>query len=212
MSTTFLVQHIPHIVPAIMAFAVLARLGFVVADQPPAQLSDEEIEAWRHERAERAVARRVRRTSARLGLIALPCLLAAVGTGLALYTLSLRGDRPSTGFAWFHSVVSILAIALVGWKVAEGGWTRLRRGLDPRRIMLEGVSLVLALLGVPLLITGVVLLAAPSDGSFSAYAHLVASVWWMLLLGAHLVRYLGRSLDAALRGRASDDPAASARR
>ena len=39
--------------------------------------------------------------------------------------------------------------------------------------------------------------------SFASNVHLVASVWWVALFGMHLFRYLGRSLDAALRGKSS---------
>jgi hypothetical protein len=85
------------------------------------------------------------------------------------------------------------------------------RGLQPRRALTDGVSLVLALVNLPLLATGVILLVAPSTGSASAYGHLVASVWWSILFGAHLLRYLGRSLDAALRGKAAPEfPGATA--
>jgi hypothetical protein len=58
---------------------------------------------------------------------------------------------------------------------------------------------------VPLLLTGVLLLASPGSDSAGAYIHLIASVWWIVLLGAHLVRYFGRTLDAALRDRAAPE-------
>ena len=90
------------------------------------------------------------------------------------------------------------------WKLVDAGGTRLRRGLDLHRALTEGASLLLAALGVPLIVTGAWLLARPSDGSFAANVHLVASVWWVALFGAHLLRYLGRSVDAALRGKSSD--------
>ena len=64
---------------------------------------------------------------------------------------------------------------------------------------------MLAALAVPLLVTGVVLLFAPGSDSANAYAHLVGSAWWMTLFGVHLMRYLGRSLDAALRGTAAPE-------
>jgi hypothetical protein len=34
----------------------------------------------------------------------------------------------------------------------------------------------------------------------------VASVWWGVLFGAHLMRYMGRAMDAALRGEAAGGP------
>ena len=58
---------------------------------------------------------------------------------------------------------------------------------------------------MPLLVTGVVLIVAPGSDSATAYAHLVGSAWWMTLFGVHIMRYLGRSLDAALRGKAAPE-------
>jgi hypothetical protein len=200
----FIVLHIPHIVPVLVAFAFLGRLALVVADQPPVHLDEAAVDDWRIARAERARARRVRRATSRIGLLALVPLLAATASGLVLYTFALNDDRPSALFSWSHSIISVIALALVGWKLQEGGLERLRRGLDLRRALTDGASLVLAALGLPLLVTGVWLLAEPSDSSFSSNVHLVASVWWMILFGAHLFRYLSRSIDAALRDRSSE--------
>jgi hypothetical protein len=199
----FIVLHIPHIVPVLVAFAFLGRLALVVADQPPVHLDESAVDEWRAARAERARARRVRRSTSRIGLIALLPLLAATASGLVLYTFALDGNRPSAVFRWSHSLISLIALALVTWKLVDGGTERLRRGLDFHRLLTEGASLVLAAHGVPLLVTGVWLLAEPSDGSFASNVHLVASVWWVALFGMHLFRYLGRSLDAALRGKSS---------
>jgi hypothetical protein len=201
----FVLVHIPHIIPALVAMGFLGRFAVVMADQPPAEFSDAQIEEWRRVRIERARARRVRRVSARLGLFSLPLLVMAVATGLWLYTLALRDDRPSSLAIWLHVVVSTLALAIVTAKVAESGWARLARGLDPARFFTDGLSLILAALAVPLLVTGVVLIVSPGSDSANAYAHLVGSAWWMTLFGIHLMRYLGRSLDAALRGKAAPD-------
>ena len=200
----FIVLHIPHIVPVLVAFAFLGRLAVVVADQPPVHLDEAAVDEWRAVRAERARARRVRRSTSRIGLIALLPLLAATASGLVLYTFALDGSRPSALLRWSHALISIVALALIAWKLADNGVERLRRGLDLHRLLAEGLSLVLAALGVPLLVTGTWLLAEPSDGSFASNVHLVASVWWVALLGMHLFRYLGRASDAALRGRSSD--------
>jgi hypothetical protein len=195
----FIVLHIPHIIPVLVAFAFLGRLALVVADQPPVHLDESAVDEWRIARAERSRARRVRRSTSRIGLIALVPLLAATASGLVLYTFALDDRRPSALFSWSHSVISVIALALVTWKLLDSGLERLRRGLDVHRLLTEGASLVLAALGVPLLVTGAWLLAEPSDGSFASNVHLVSSVWWVALFGMHLLRYLGRSLDAALR-------------
>jgi hypothetical protein len=202
---TFIVLHIPHIIPAIVAMGFLTRFALLMADQPPAEFSDAQIAEWRRVRVERAYARRVRRTSARLGLFALPFLVLAVATGLWLYTVALRDDRPSTAAIWLHVICSTLALALVTAKVAEAGRVRLARGLDPARFFTDGLSLIMAALALPLLVTGIVLIVAPGSDSATAYAHLVGSAWWMTLFGVHIMRYLGRALDAALRGKAAPD-------
>jgi hypothetical protein len=201
----FIVLHIPHIIPAVVAMWFLGRFALVMADQPPAEFSDAQIAEWRQVRVERARNRRVRRVSARLGLYSLPALLAAVATGLWLYTIALRDDRPSSALIWLHVAVSVVALVMVTAKVLESGRARLARGLDPARFFTDGISLLLAALAAPLLVTGVVLVFAPGSDSAMAYAHLVASAWWMTLFGVHLMRYLGRSLDAALRGKAAPE-------
>ncbi|HEY3612065.1 MAG TPA: hypothetical protein VGK92_00080 [Gaiellales bacterium] len=201
----FVFLHIPHIIPAFVAMGFLGRFAALMADQPPAEFTDAQIEEWRSVRVERARSRRVRRVSARLGLWSLPFLVMAVTTGLWLYTVALRDDRPSALAIWIHVVTSAIALALVSIKVAESGRLRLSRALDPARFLTDGLSLILAGLAVPLVLTGVVLLYAPGSSSANAYAHLVGSAWWMTLFGVHLMRYLGRSLDAALRGKAAPD-------
>jgi hypothetical protein len=201
----FVLLHIPHIIPAFVAMGFLGRFAAVMADQPPAEFSDAQIDEWRRVRVERARARRVRLTSARLGLLSLPLLIMAVTTGLWLYTIALRDDRPSSLAISLHVVSSVLALALVTYKVAETGRARLARGLDPARFFTDGLSLLMAALAVPLLATGVALLFFPGSSSATAYAHLVGSAWWMVLFGVHLMRYLGRSLDAAFRHRAAPD-------
>jgi hypothetical protein len=200
----FIVLHIPHIVPVLVAFAFLGRLALVVADQPPVHLDESAVDAWRRSRADRARARRVRRSTSRIGLLALVPLIAATASGLVLYTFALDGRRPSSAFSWAHAIVSVVALLFVAWKLVDAGTARLRRGLDLHRALSEGASLLLAALGIPLIVTGVWLLAVPSDGSFASNVHLVASVWWVALFGLHLLRYLGRSVDAALRGKSSD--------
>jgi hypothetical protein len=201
----FVLLHIPHIIPAFVAMGFLGRFAAVMADQPPAEFSDAQIEEWRRVRVERARAKRVRASSARLGLLALPLLIMAVVTGLWLYTVALRDDRPSSLAIWLHVVSSTLALALVTYKVGESGRARLARGLDPSRFFTDGLSLLMAVLAVPLVATGVALLFFPGSNSASAYAHLVGSAWWMTLFGVHLMRYLGRSLDAAFRDRAASE-------
>ena len=201
----FVLLHIPHIIPAFIAMGFLGRFAVLMADQPPAELSDAQIEEWRRVRSERARSRRVRKASARLGLLSLPFIVLAVATGLWLYTIALRDDRPSALAIWLHIVTSAVALALVTSKVAETGRLRLSRALDPSRFLTDGLSLILAALAVPLVLTGVILLFSPGSSSANAYAHLVGSAWWMTLFGVHLMRYLGRSLDAAFRDRAAPD-------
>jgi hypothetical protein len=208
----FLVLHVPHLIPAVFALWLLGRLALSSARQPPADLDHDELAAWRRLQAERAYARRVPRRVARLGVLALAPLLGAVGTGIALYALALDDARPSSALTWSHAALSLAALALVTVKVVASGAQRLRRGLDARRAFGEGASLLLTAFGLPLLATGALLLASPSSSSVGADVHVVASLWWTVLLGVHLARYLGRSLDAALRGRAAPEPAPASRR
>ena len=164
-------------------------------------LTETQLEAWREERRNRSLAQRVRRPTAWLGLASLPLLTIATASGLWLYTEALRDDRPSPVLVYVHVVSSAAGLAIVSAKLFELGRERIARGLA------ECLSMLLAALALPLLVTGALLLLTPANDSRSAYVHLVAASWWMALLGLHLLRYLSRALDAALRGRASDDQA-----
>ena len=144
----------------------------------------------------------VRRSVARRGLLALGPLVGTVATGGILYGLDVGGSPVPGAVIWVHAGISTLAALLVSYKVSDIGVARLRRAFTRER-MSDLISIVLALLGVPLAVTGVALLLAPSTGSTMAYLHLISSAWWTGLLAWHLRRYLGPSLRAALRPRPS---------
>ena len=142
----------------------------------------------------------VKRSVARRGLVALGPLLGTVATGAILYGLDVGGDSVPGAVIWVHAGISTLAALLVVYKVSDLGLARIRRAFSRAR-MHELVSVVLALLSVPLAVTGVALLLAPSTGSTMAYLHLISSAWWTGLMVWHLRRYLRASLRAALSGR-----------
>ncbi len=201
--------HLPHLMPPVLAFGFLTRLGLWAADQPPQQYGDDEVEQWRAERdALRAERQRpVSRRASRLGLIALTPLLVTFGTGIAIYTFNLRGDRPSSPHIWIHTGAAVLALALVTVKVARLGWRHIRREVSVQKPQRAISSLILLGLGVPLAATGVWLLVQPDGTSVLDYFHLIASAWWTILLQWHLWRYLGRAVSTAVR-RPKTDPAA----
>lgn len=142
----------------------------------------------------------VRRSVARRGLMALGPLLGTVATGAILYGLDVGGDSVPGAVIWVHAGISTLAALLVAYKVSDLGVARIRRALTRGRLH-ELVSVVLAALSVPLGVTGVALLLAPSTGSTMAYLHLISSAWWTGLMVWHLRRYLGASLRAAFNAR-----------
>ena len=143
---------------------------------------------------------------ARRALAALGPLVAALGTGAILYGVSLGNGRAPGSIVWGHVGVSLLALVLVVYKVARVRRARIRRGWTLKRLTVL-ISIALGVLFVPLLITGVQLLIAPSNASFAAYAHLVSSAWWSGLLLWHLRRYVGPALRAAL-GQGATPPTA----
>jgi hypothetical protein len=142
----------------------------------------------------------VRRSVARRGLLALGPLLGTVATGAILYGLDVGGDSVPGAVIWVHAGISTLAALLVVYKVSDLGVARIRRAFTRARLH-ELVSVVLAALSVPLGVTGVALLLAPSTGSTMAYLHLISSAWWTVLMVWHLRRYLGASLRAAFNAR-----------
>jgi hypothetical protein len=201
-STNPFVQHLPH-----LAFVVVGVIAYFWV-------------GFRHRgegsRETRAVAsggvapRRVRRGVARRGLVALAPLLGAVATGAVLYGLDVGRDHAGAGVIWSHVGFSILAMLLVGYKLKALGGVRLRLAITGQRLA-DMLSLVLGALLVPLLITGVALLIAPSTGSFMAYLHLVAAAWWTAMLVWHLWRYMAPAVRSAGAGApAAPSPPASA--
>ena len=53
----FVLLHIPHIIPALVAMGFLGRFAAVMADQPPAEFSDAQIDEWRREQSRRRTVR-----------------------------------------------------------------------------------------------------------------------------------------------------------
>jgi hypothetical protein len=184
------VVHLPHIVPAMMAFVAVGWGWYRSVTQPA---TGEDADAFRAGLRERRSAWRrsaARPSVARRSLLALGPLLATVATGAIIYGIDLAGDRAATGMAWIHAGIATLAGLMVAYKLADVGARRIRDGLGAGLVLEAGVSLLLLLLGPPLLVSGVVLLVLPSSSSFAADAHLIAAVWWTALLAAHLQRYL----------------------
>ncbi len=195
----WILVHLPHLLPPIIAFAFLIRLGMWASDQPPQQYDDEQTELWRAEVARKRAARRrpVARRPALLGCLALAPIVTAAVTGLAIYTFNLRSDRPSAALIWAHTGVSLLAVVLITVKLATIGWRTIRaRAAAVRRAHEGPTSAFMTGLTVPLVITGVALLLSPDGSSFTDYLHLILSVWWTILLQIHLARYLGRSMKS----------------
>jgi hypothetical protein len=186
--------HWPH-----LSFVVIGVIAFLWTayrpqrDQPPAG-------AERPHGTSTPAPASVRRSVARRGLLALGPLLATVATGAILYGLDVGGvggDSIPGAVIWVHAGISTLALLLVVYKVVDLGPARLRRAFTRQRLP-ELVSIVLGLLSVPLAVTGVALLLAPSTRSFMAYSHLISSAWWTGLMVWHLRRYLKPSLRAAV--------------
>ena len=97
----FIVLHIPHIVPVLVAFAFLGRLALVVADQPPVHLDESAVDAWRRARAERAT--RAPRAALDVAHRAAGAGAAGRGDRVGARALHLRARRPasvSRAFSW----------------------------------------------------------------------------------------------------------------
>ncbi len=198
-----LAQHWPHL--GIVVIGVFAFLW--VAYRPE---KDQATSAPVAEAESAPAPLNVRRSTARRGMLALGPLIAALATGALLYGLDVAGTPAPGAVIWVHAGISALAALLVVYKVADIGWARIGRALRRARLH-ELVSIVLALLGLPLAVSGVALLVDPSTGSFMAYLHLISSAWWTGLMVWHLRRYLGASLRAAFSGRPGRPPARAGR-
>jgi hypothetical protein len=85
----------------------------------------------------------VKRSVARRGLLALGPLLGAVATGAILYGVDVGGGPVPGAVIWVHSGISMLALLLVVYKVADLGLARIRRAFVRDRLT-ELVSIILA--------------------------------------------------------------------
>jgi hypothetical protein len=191
-----LAAHWPHLI-----FVAVGVVAFLWVAYRPERESDERggrfAPAYAVEPASVAPkATAVRRSAARRGLLALGPLLGTVATGAILYGLDVGGGSVPGAVIWIHSGISALALLLVLYKVSDLGTARIRRAFSRDRLP-ELVSMILGILSVPLIVTGVALLFAPSTSSFFSYAHLISAAWWTGLLVWHLRRYVGASLRAA---------------
>ena len=190
--------HLPHIVPPLIAFFFLARLAVWAAAQPPSHYTDEQVEEWNQARREAQAILRlpVRRRTSLFGVLALLPLLIAFATGLWIYTLSLRGQSSDAWLFWLHVGTGSAGLLLVTIKSGELGRRRIASRLQVRRPQDAIASLVMLALGVPIVVTGILMLFRPSGGAFTAvdYLHVITSVWWTLIIQWHLFRYLARAL------------------
>jgi hypothetical protein len=193
----FVLLHIPHLLPAVVGLGFLVRFGVYASRLPPAHLSDEELAEWhRRKEAERVPPRPVAAATARLSMAALPLLVTGLVTGLLIYTIDLRDDRPSAAMSWTHTVTSIAGLLLVTLKLRTLEPGRIRAGLKRQNAFTEGVSLLLLASAVPLLLTGIPLIWDPAHDSLVARTHLVVAAVWMVVFQIHVFRYLGRALRA----------------
>jgi hypothetical protein len=193
----FVLLHIPHLLPAVVGLGFLVRFGVYASRLPPAHLDDEELAEWhRRKEAARVPPRPVAAATARLSTAAVPLLVTGLVTGLLIYTVDLRDDRPSAAMSWTHTLTSTAGLVLVALKLRALEPGRIRAGLLRRNAFGEGVSLLLLASAVPLLLTGIPLVWHPAHDSLVARTHLVVAAVWMVLFQIHVFRYLGRALRA----------------
>jgi uncharacterized membrane protein len=193
-----LLEHWPHILPVLAAFAALLYLWRANRSWHAEQAAEREHAPAASTRAS-APGRGgpgVRRETARRGAILLAPLIAASATGVAIYGLSLAAARPGEGVLWTHAGLSLLLCLLAIYKLADVDRRRWLSAAKSGSLRQAGASALLGALLIPLLATGVALLIRPASGSFAAYAHLITSAWWTLLAASHLARYSSRSLRA----------------
>jgi hypothetical protein len=193
----FVLLHIPHLLPAVVGLGFLVRFGVYASRLPPSHLNDEELAEWhRQKEAARVPPRRVAAATSRLSMAALPLLVTGLVTGLLIYTVDLRDDRPSAAMSWVHTLTSTAGLMLVVLKLRALEPGRIGAGLRLRDAVSEGMSLLLLASSVPLLLSGIPLIWDPAHGSLVARTHLIVAAVWMVVFQIHVFRYFGRALKA----------------
>jgi hypothetical protein len=202
-----LLIHWPHVVPVLLGFGgvvylwVANRRWHAGRREPPRR---EVASGVRREAARRGAspavagesASGVRHEAARRGALVLGPIFASIATGVAIYAVRLTAGHPGGWLVWGHVGVALLVCALAAYKLVDVEAARLRRVWRAGGALEVGGGVLLGVLLLPLLASGIVVLASPSGGSYWANLHLIASAWWTLLVGWHLARYLIRSMRA----------------
>ncbi|MGI8803464.1 MAG: hypothetical protein ACR2KV_15085 [Solirubrobacteraceae bacterium] len=188
-----LIQHIPHAIPVVLIWGILLRFWLTQRRLERAEAGGESVSTAPPATLVTVPEPAVRRSVALRGLMALGPLLGALATGLVIYALNLGHGQAGQAAVWTHVGLSLLALLLVVYKIADIGLARLAKSLTRGRVVRSAGSIILLALWIPLLVSGVALAIFPSTASFTAYTHLIASVWWTGLLLWHLRRYLARA-------------------
>ena len=203
----FVLLHIPHFLPAVVGLGFLARFGVYAMRLPRPTCP---TRSWRNGTARNRPPRRRREPwrppPPRLSTAALPLLITGLVTGLLIYTVDLRGDRPSAAMAWTHTLTSTAGLVLIAFKLRALEPGRLREGTRRRNALTEGMSLLLLATSVPLLLSGLPLIWDSSSTSLIAHIHLVIAAVWMVVFQIHVFRYIGRALRATQVGTGEGAP------
>lgn len=190
-----LIEHIPHIVIAVIMFLVAGWLWLENVRSPPEEDGEQAVVDWIADR-QRYARRRVRPAVAGLALLLLALIVAASATGAWLYTENLAKSPRSTLIIIAHCVAGFAVLAVFWRKHRRTGKSHLMSAVRHGRLLEAASSAVSLGLLVPLTLTGVLAIVFPKPSGISVNLHLLVAVWWVILIAVHLRQYLLASVRA----------------
>lgn len=200
-----LLDHAPHLVPAILLFCAILWLWVADLRAVPADVDADRLADWEQDRRAHARERDVPRPIATTALAALGAASVVLATSLALYLVLLLELEQAPLLVALHCAASIALCGIVWVKLQRLGAARWRRNV--RLDQLGGVlaSAAATALLVPLLVTGALALLPATDSRFVVNLHLMVAAWWTFAVAWHLALRLRRTLRG-LRSRAPARP------
>lgn len=189
-----LIEHIPHIVIAVIMFGVALYLFLENVRSPPEEdteegITEQTVRDWYTERA-RYAQRRVRASVAGPALLLLAVILAATATGILLYADNLASVSRGELIVIAHCVAGVGVLAVFIVKQRRAGRGRLMSAVRHGRMIDVASSTIAMSVLLPLTATGILAILFPSASGISANLHLLTAAWFAAVIVLHLRRYL----------------------
>jgi uncharacterized membrane protein len=182
---SLLEEHAAHIGPVLIVFAAILCLWLHDLRTQPEHDEVARRREWNTEVKEHRLQTRPTRRVARHAVALLIAVFLLLATSLVLYATETLGEPQLLLVIWAHVVLGVAICAMTAIKLRAVGCRKIRRTMRFESLSRVTSSATLTALLVPLLVTGVILVFAPSTSGFAARLHLLVAAWFSLLVIMH---------------------------